>query len=193
MANKAEFTRFLGDYMSGRDEGSLAYRFERATGAGRLRLLAEYGLTPADTPREVGVILREDADAAVGLAAAEILAYGSRRKNVPAGSAVPLWPGAPLQLESVTPDHGHAGELLTLTLTGWHFETMAGGFIAIFRTAEKLVQATVTSVSAVGSNGQYVATVEVTLPQAGSYAVGVENTRGTRQATSILPDAFRVL
>lgn len=170
-ARGGKLTSFIGKLME--NEGGLLDTFldPKTDASGRIAMLQRAGLDP----RAVGVVLREDAEAAVGLVAGEVIAWARARK-VAAGEVAtqPLWPGASLLVKEVSPREVPAGRPIELRVAGWHFPERPSAFRVAFQGPDgSAVPALVLDTAPVDAYGQWEAQVRVTLPVAGAWAVYV--------------------
>lgn len=180
-------TRFLARLM-GNEDGLLDRFLDPSVDASqRVRMLQEAGLGP----RAAGVVLREDAEGALGLVAAEVLGW-ARQRQAAAGEAShqALWPGASLLVSGVHPSRARVGHPVEAEVTGWHFPARPEAFRLVFVGPDRsVVSAEVLDRAPVDAWGQWRATVTLTLPTTGDYAVYLaDNDRGE---VSSLPRALR--
>lgn len=186
-AETGRLTRFLARLM-GNEDGLLDRFLDPSVDASqRVRMLQDAGLGP----RAAGVVLREDAEGALGLVAAEVLGW-ARQRQAAAGEAShqALWPGASLLASGVHPGQARVGREVEVDVKGWHFPARPEAFRVVFVGPNRsVVSAEVLDRAPVDAWGQWSATVKLTLPTSGDYAVYLaDNDRGE---VSSLPKALR--
>lgn len=182
-------TRFLGRMMQ--NEGGLLDRFvdPNLDAAERVGLLREAGLDG----RAAGVVLREDAEAALGIVASEVLGW-ARARQVGAGAPghQALWPGASLLASRVTPEEVPAGDAQELVVEGWHFPQRPEAFRVVFAAPDgQAIPAQVVEHAPVDTWGLWRAKVRFAPPVAGTYGIYLgDNDRGE---VSFLASALRAV